>query len=290
MRKAFLRHASGQAFPDFLAMSDINGLNGQLETMQEQIGLALANRWNPNRLSGTTLWIDPQAQTGIDSASNVVSGIVDASALGLYYNQSAPENRPTFDSTGFNGRAGLLFNGTQSLVAAGQAETVLGDGSELTVVCAIRSSAGFANTFFGAEANTDRISGHAPFSDGMIYFDAGNTTTARQSVAGEFVAEGLLTLSRQGATGQIRRNGTTLIISAELSGVASLAGQALGIGSVGTSTTNGLAGAIGGLIVVKGPLHPADLLRIEGWLAHRTGLQNSLPTTHPFCYNPPLTL
>ena len=46
-------------------------------------------------------------------------------------------------------------------------------------------------------------------------------------------------------------------------------------------------GAIGELIVVKGDLSTDGRQIIEGYLAHKWGLEGSLPISHPYKSSPP---
>lgn len=245
--------------------------------------------WTPASLSNVTTWLEPARTTSVSVTSGSVTAMADLSGLGLTYTQSTAANRPTYSATSFNGRPGLSFNGSQMLSVASGAVNVLGDGTQTTIIAAVRSLSTAINVLGGADAGgSGRVYALTPFSDGNIYYDAGNGGGARLTAAGTLNTESVLTLTRQNANGSIRRNGTVLASSSAFSGSGNLTGQASSVGHVTTANSNGLNGVLGLYIVVKGTLSDDDLLRLEGYVAHRTGLQSSLPTSHPFRYNPPL--
>lgn len=295
-KKFFAQKPNGRASPTEIVQADVTGLgafvsntNGVLGAHEARLNRPLAYHFLPTDLAGTTLWLDPQASATVSRSGTVVTGISDRSSLAAFYNQTQPALQPEFGATAFNGRPALLFYGPQLLTAPGHADAVLGDATQLTVVAALRSQPGFANTFFGAQtSNGNRVGSHVPYSDGKIYWDAANTNSARLYITENFDSEGVLTLYRNNNFMSIRKNGTELISDNARSGTATLAYESLHVGDLGTGF--GLSGALGLLVIVRGALANDDVMRLEGYVHHRTGLSSLLPATHPYRYVPPIQL
>jgi hypothetical protein len=65
-----------------------------------------------------------------------------------------------------------------------------------------------------------------------------------------------------------------------------LATQGMRIGSV-LANPNSWRGSVGEIIQVSGDLTVENRQRVEGYLAHKWGLEASLPADHPFRNAPP---
>lgn len=60
------------------------------------------------------------------------------------------------------------------------------------------------------------------------------------------------------------------------------------VGNNGSTYEGGIVGKVGCIIVGAGVLSTENRLRLEGWAAHKYGLQVNLPSDHPYKTSPPL--
>lgn len=256
--------------------------------------------WTPERLPSLALWLDASDASTFTLVSNAVSEWRDKSGNNRHVSQATAANRPAYSATSFNGRPGLTFNGTNSILEnlnaallrnvagatligvscrsanlASEAIAFFVNGN--TGVRAINTyrSAGFNNTgvgFGGRRLNTDAFQG--------IGETPANTDYAINIGVYNY-AGASLTAFEQGV-----QTGTRVF---QTSGNTPNDFGAFFVGS-NTTLTAPLNGEIGEIIICHAALSATDRQRLEGFLAHKywgAGTANPLPASHLFKNQPP---
>jgi hypothetical protein len=270
--------------------------------------------WTPADIT-TKLWLDAADTSTITSSSGSVSAWVDKSGNNYNFTQATGSAQPKTGITTQNGLNVLDFDGNnflQSTIASSNwtflhygtvcnifvvakfgndanpnaLYTVLGtsDASSATtsrganVLWDDRSSATFNNRarYFVSSANgsglaalcIDASSGNDAFpanSFGMLSItaDTGNATAANRCV-----------ISVNGGTG-VSDNARTAAVS------SSNPAQTLRIGRNGGSSFP-MVGSIAEIVIVLGAMSSTDFDKMEGYLAWKWGIQDSLASGHPY--------
>jgi hypothetical protein len=87
----------------------------------------------------------------------------------------------------------------------------------------------------------------------------------------------------------IRRNGAQIYSSGPFTFANNIAGLGAGhnLGAAGAGGT-ALNGSIVEIAIFPGVMSPAEIQRMEGYLANKWGMRTNLPANHPFRNRPPL--
>jgi len=221
-----------------------------------------------------TLWADV---SGTIHATSSVARWDDKSGNGRYVSQGTEAAKPITATRTMNGRNALDFSRTaaQSLsVSANLASQPL-----TAIAVAAFDTAGENLTLFDGYSSTRcflrRMSTDVLgiYAGSYLYGQATSSEAALASV--EF----------NGASSRIRKNGGTATTGNP--GTGSLS-AGLTIGNIASPDwTYGMDGLVCELVFASGLLSDADRQKIEGYLAHKWGLQESLPTDHPYRNLPP---
>ena len=218
----------------------------------------------------------------ISTWKDCVSGMAPTAAAGA---------RPTWASNSFNGAyADVGFDGTDDCLRT-TTFTPLPTGSAASEVWAVvrQSAVGAVSPsprgimrYGGTSAGTIRALECANVGSVnrlRVTETATNINDASTLFEGHFIVGGRW----NGTTQRGRINGSdtnpaSTAISALTTGTTRLA---LGSGNA-TTAANFLQGGIRYLFFIAGALADADMYRLEGWSAWNSGLQASLPSSHPY--------
>jgi hypothetical protein len=242
----------------------------------------------------TALWLDAADAATVTTVSGAVSQWNDKSGNGRNATQGTAGSRPAYSSTGFNSRPGVSFDGIDDFMSIG-GRAISGTGYHYAM--AIKP---------GAAALTS-VDGDAVFwlrnayeTNGFLHIlyrsnitskfrtlinsngDVANVNTKYLSTDSDTSEQ---VIAYGGPSTNLRRNGTLQSNGSDTTTAAntiSYSGLLAEIGRyfINTTTYNG-AFNIAEFVLVLSP-SDNDILKLEGYLAHKWGLTANLPAGHPY--------
>ena len=246
----------------------------------------LAQKWRfttanfkPTSIPGCILWLDPATQGNLTYSGANVTAIKDSSTLG---NNATRYNGASYATTAtVSGNTILSFPGAgityrSAMVLTGSAYTIFtimslvsttGNGSGYQRVINADSAGGLI--FVGA------FNGDLATFCGSSGFNDINANTPAYTLTGNGIQ--LVTMYVSGSTLIPYINGTAQTTKTGTTGATTV----LDIGAYQTSSQN-WNGYIGDVIIYNTALTTAQRQQVEGYLAWKWGLKNSLPSTHPY--------
>lgn len=271
--------------------------------------------------SRLALWLDASDSSTIILNGSTVSQWNDKSGNGRHASQPTAANQPTYNLNGLNGKTVLTFDGSSDFMTAGTNSTwnFLHNGQESAAfvvaragntgqdpnaVYTILTNGGAATADVGLWwAYEDRVllSANNAFR-ATIARGVGDSSSASMSVNNQITpgAWNILGLraDADNPTAANRLignvNGGTNIATSVVTTAPSTANSSfplyLGAYAFNPSapTIAGfLLGAMAEVVMTNATLSTADRQRLEGYLAWRWGLEENLPTNHPFKFAPP---
>jgi hypothetical protein len=227
--------------------------------------------WTPDDIT-TALWLDADDPASITLNGSTVSQWADKSGNDRHLAQSTPSCQPSMGTQ--NGRDTVSFDGTDDVL--GSASRVLGDIYTIAWVAKnrVQSQTSWA-LGQGSAGGTGRMYATLEYSDKLFIHQVDN---GAQVVSGTPAGgHKLYALTRSGASSAIKIDG----------------GPAIN-GSVDTDTVQNTSFTVGGalgnygaidvceVVVFLSVVSAGDIQRLEGYLAHKWGLADSLPAGHPY--------
>ena len=241
--------------------------------------------WLPSDLAvAPEWWLDAAASSTITTSGTTVTGWANRSTRGGTMTIPSAATGPALQTSSINGRPTVRFT-SDALTGPDH----FGASSEsFTSVAVFRENLRSGNwwlSFNGLQAgDPPRFFLHGPWSDGVLYFDGGAAGANRAAVgaASPVGSAGMVTMWKdQGPERNgVASNGGTAALSPGWSPAATTDGLRLGINTPDHDVAE--------LIAVDRRLSTFDTQRVEGYLAHKWGLEGRLPTSHPFRNAPPL--
>lgn len=228
--------------------------------------------------SGAAYWLNPRAGLTPDGSLRVPSW-TDQIA-GEAFAESTDANKPTYDSTGINGRPGIKFTRplSQRLMSTGSIGGILDESQAYTLLAGIRTAPGTTQTYFGigSSANTRSINhGHGSSGvDRYIRTIAAGTSTSTDGTSILTAGTHVVAQTYTGAAISSRIDGA-VSISAAANTRAPVCDRAC----VGSLFANGsfsssfyYDGWIGDIVIFTSAI--SDVLRAAGerWMALRYGV------------------
>jgi len=226
--------------------------------------------WNPSMIS-TALWLDAADASTITTVDGAVSQWNDKSGNGRNLSQSTAAARPIYTSNGLNSKNILTFEsgdhfGTRSMPNA---------ANEIVLYCVL------SPTLISAYHNLLDNANSTP----MIWIDPSNRWEIN-------TVTGLVVSGFTGATHiagfRIRTTSSTLTFWGN-GGTASTANSATSpwanpstFSFFNRSGSSTFRGTFAEMIWIDGAVSDANRQRIEGYLAHKWGLEANLPNDHPY--------
>lgn len=249
--------------------------------------------WTPDEIS-TTMWFDAEDAGTVTTDTGGVSQWSDKSGNGFHVTQGSSDRRPDYDATGWsNGNAQLDFTQYSSNTARKDTlgRNVSGDGISgsaytLFVVVNPQSVDGeewihTGNTTSGKENRTQiNNNGVKVRSDGSNGGSATGTYVAGEQILQFTLAAGASEVRRDGV--QIAGNGSGTFTPAALTGGYTVNGRNSGDGHAG------MTGNIGEWIYLAENPDEETRVLVEGYLAWKWGLEDSLASDHLYKNAAPL--
>jgi len=243
--------------------------------------------WNPSMIS-TALWLDAADASTVTTVSSAVSQWNDKSGNGRNFTQSTSGNRPALTTNALGGKPVVTFDGTDDRLTA----SVTTGSSTATVVSVWK-------------LNEQPTTGSQSFSFGRVY-DI-KTGSGGLQLVNDFSALSIHTKSSfyqlsdastrwfssgtsteltvqtfDTASTGFNRNGSVISSVASPSSVGE-AGTVCAIGArADLNSITHLRGYVAELIVVNGIASNVVIQKLEGYLAHKWGLEANLPNDHPY--------
>ena len=235
--------------------------------------------WTPLSISPCA-WYDAADGGTLTSSSNAVSEWRDKSGNANHLTQGTLTLQPAISNAAINGLNGVNFTGDKMATASNPFGANVQDALVLVVHQVDAIQAGILFSLTGSSAAANRWQSHAPYSDGKIYFDCGNVGSSYR-LSGNFgVTTGAVVMSGfysslSSNVQQIYKNGSLLYGDATGHDVPTAGAMWLGgVDSTYQDTT------IGEVLIFNGVVSSADRQKLEGYLAGKWGLQETLPSNH----------
>ena len=242
--------------------------------------------WVPSNLStpaNMSVWL--RSDSGITLSTSVVTAWTDKSSN--TNNASATTGYgPAVITGGLNGYNTVSFGGTKYLII-GDAATLDLNSSGVSFIAMAKTTVGSASTLQGVITKDDtwlfsvEFDGTSPVPLGSVGFSDG--TTPEDSTAGSVTTNtwNILVMNK---SDKFYVNGSAQGTSAGLPAANNSHEVIVGAWYDNTSTTfsNYLTGEIAEVIVYAGALTTSERQKLEGYIAHRYGVQSNLPSTHPY--------
>lgn len=243
---------------------------------------------------GSTLWQDSSCSvTPADTNGDLVACWQDKSGNDSHALQINASRMAALDVDGH-----LYFDGADSYDAGNTMPGVTTEHNTFIVhkevVRTSHTDLNFNHPSTGCSSNTavtDRVSMHTPWGNGRIYWDSGSCSGFRRVNVGSFVTTGVRVqygfensvskssqfISQNGAVIVSDTSGHTLNIT----GITRIGGD--------TGMGGGLNGEISELLVTNQALSLSDIQDIEGYLACKWNMRDSLLVSHPYFHADPLS-
>ena len=247
--------------------------------------------WTPDEI-GALLWLD--ASEGVITDGDKVITWQDQSSNGYHASQSDSDKRPTVQ-IGINGQQTLHFDGVDDFLSIPHNSTfniASNQDFEIFVVSQFNNPATTVTSecpvvYGKGEINTGDFILYTYDNKFRVYMDKGKM--------------GVIAPNNQGTTpnmGWLRRQGNNGYIYNTTGGNQSKSGVSnanmnanthpVTIGAAENGTTRFLEGQIAEIILVKRTLTHEDRQKLEGYLAHKWGLEDELPDGHPYKTEAPI--
>jgi hypothetical protein len=252
--------------------------------------------WNPSMIR-TALWLDAADASSVTLSNTAVSEWRDKSGNGLHPAQSSASLQPVYSATAENGKASISFNGTSHQLtfpnSTGLSYPLKFGTASFEIFCVNRPTTLSANpnVFFGARAfDTGWMAGYSATNPNMRMFNVSEqwVPSPITSVTATTQLQMFYASAPRGATGAYRTNGNLLQSTTSNVGTSTMdvSGPPVRIGAYSNSDNNPIGwfnGTISELILISGALvGTLERQKLEGYLAHKWGLEASLPVGHPY--------
>jgi hypothetical protein len=253
--------------------------------------VAKNSRWTPADLGpALALWLDASDAATLTLEGSAVSEWRDKSGNGRHVGQALAASRPA-RALWASGRAVVAFDGDDVLATTGNfpitgnpefsvffvhQKTREGNGSVL----------GWGNVWgsliaFGfLEEGTGGIVGFG-------YAGANTFRTSSAALDAPVVTAYVKTPGAIHATSAAYRDGANIATTGHSTNTPNIAAGPLHLGQWANYPNNRLVGSIAEAIILPTALAAPERERIEGYLAHKWGLQGNLPADHPWKAAPP---
>jgi len=249
----------------------------------DQVVALTGAAWSPQDV-GLLAWYDASDSVTITQTSGAVSQLSDKVGS-AHMVQATSGKRPTSGVVGnqINGLNTIAFDGSDDALKT--ASNPFGTSISNAMLMGVFNVGALGNStlFSLTGSNTNRWQSHAPYGNGILYFDCGGTGGSnRLSKASGFTASQNKLLgfycSTADSVQQVWVDGTNFVSDASGHTVTTSGGIALGHDGTGDYDNC----RIGEVLIINGAVSAANREKLEGYLAHKWGMTGSLPTGHPY--------
>tara|TARA_Y100001972_G_scaffold127932_1_gene186500 strand:- start:4141 stop:4923 length:783 start_codon:yes stop_codon:yes gene_type:complete len=239
--------------------------------------------WSPDNLDSSLLSLWYKADTISGSDGDAVDAWSDSSGSGNNLAQTAPQRQPTLQTEELNSLSVLRFDGANDLITDGDIDDLdVGTGDAWHAAVFKSTNTGALQDIYCAEATKFGVRVTAK---GALVCAIGGGNMQQNS--GNWTRTGFLVLvcRRNSAACIGTIDGTNMntlgsnTVSLSMTEDWTVGARGLGAGLMNGDVAEVLAGA--------GSLDTATSQILEGYLAHKWGLDGNLPSDHPYKSEPP---
>lgn len=252
-----------------------------------------SGEWDPSRL-GTDLqiWLDASDTNTVTLDSAKVVEWQDKSTFGRHVSQSAPFRRPNYASNLLDGKNGIVFDGVSSWLAT-SVDFPVSDDPDFSVYILYEKTNANKGAAYGWGTIEVTRSAFGLYDNGSTlvgYVYVGDNNYKIQNVpVNEPLIEGYVKSSGIIAeTSLAVRNGVDVgLATGNSTNTPTIASRPLHIGRFSDFAGLHLEGRVYEFIVVSSAQLELSRQKVEGYIAHKWGLEANLPSDHAFRDNPP---
>ena len=237
--------------------------------------------WDPSRLSAGTLtaWYKADSISGSDGDS--VASWADSSGNSHTTAQLTASRQPTLQTNELNSKSVVRFDGTNDILTDSDIAALDVGTGDIWLASVLKSTDDSGAQFFFEKGTTSFAL--MTTASGVLQARLGGTTNIPTQSAGNWsrTAYVIVTASRVSGScngfvngSNMTTTGTTNTTSISNSDVLDLGASAVG--------GNPMTGDLAEVLVGGATLDTNERQKIEGYLAHKYGLQTNLPTDHPY--------
>lgn len=248
---------------------------------------------SPTEIGGLQLWADATDFTAAQN-NTAISQWNDKSGYGRHFTQSDSTKRPVLQYTANNGKPALYFDPYDWMLSPASPKNDLVGASVgspticISTVCwqdtlAAGGSIAFGQSVAGgAGLSPERLVYYALYGNTSTIADIGGVSGGRISFANPeslYLTPIVITLYRNGATMQVRRNGVVLgeLTNATANFASATTATQFTIGKAEASTYGGAY--FSEMVAYSSGLTPTDVSRIEAYLAKKWNISGVVPPT-----------
>lgn len=232
--------------------------------------------WTPADIT-TQLWLDAD-DAGTITLNAGLFQWADKSGNSRHATQGTASAQPSLTSAALGGRDVLTFDATDDLLAV-DLDFLAGVSHSAFIVTKTTT---YSNIYGAATQNSGANSLHVGFRDAGSYRMNYWANDWYPGIASPFVANEANLLNfvwTNNTSKQIYANAVSQGVSNQQGTIGTMAGG----GRIGRTTNHPFYGGdIAEIVMITGAVDPADKERMEGYLAHKWGLQNKLPEGHAY--------
>ena len=237
--------------------------------------------WVPTYLSSGTLtaWYKADSISGSDGAS--VGTWSDSSGNGHTAAQLTSARQPTLQTNELNSQSVVRFDGTNDILSDGDISALDVGTGDIWMAAVFKSTDDSGAQFFFEKGTT--AFGLMTTAAGELQFRMGGTTNIPLQSAGNWsrTAFVIATASRVSGTcsGFVNGTASTTTGTTNTGSISNSDVLDLGAAAVGGQA---MTGDIAEIMVGGATLDTNQRQKIEGYLAHKYGLSDNLPSDHPY--------
>lgn len=242
---------------------------------------ALRRAWTPLGFPDLMVWLDASNPGAITLNGSSVSQWSDASGNVRHATQTVAANQPLYVANGINGKGVVQADTQGKIMLVNFGQTFTPSALHVFAVFQLLQNTGqlfdVRNTANAVPVMDDNGAGF-----GTRIRNNSNILASIPSTP-SIVAPNIGGYGFEGTTLYHRLNGTQR--TATISGTYTY--NRMGVFGNGSSAIGTLRASCGEMLVLQNALAVSERERIEGYLAHKWGLVNSLPMNHPYKYGAP---
>ena len=265
--------ASGSPYKDIQSGADISLYWGSSD------GGTTSGNWENTiqigkKANQLALWLDAADTSSITHSSNAVSQWNDKSGNGNHASQSTAANQPTLTTSALNGKPVITFDGTNDFIASTSLNIT--QSYSIFLVAQTNNNTSGRDYLFDGVGSQNRSLIALDYS-GKIQMWAYNSwaNSNFNTPSGYFVLSAVFdTSSSSLSLNGTRANGLNIGTSSLTDGIT--------IGANRLANADYLKGRIAEFLILDETASTGTQSIVEGYLAHKWGLANSLPASHPY--------
>ena len=230
------------------------------------------------------LWLDASDADSITIVSGKVSQWADKSGNARHAVQATADNQPVVGSETIDGKNTIRFDGSNDYLTVSSFPTGASAYSMYAVLKVDSDPPAEAQSGFLTFDGDSSLVSHYPYTDSKVYSDF--ATTIRKTVGNpspSLTSAHLLNFDSAASLWACRINGTQIYTTA-----TNTVGMSSATNDIGRSYYY-FDGDFAEILIFPSVLSAQNRLIVEGYLAHKWGLESSLPTGHPYKTNAPVT-